>query len=51
VSFLSYRGPSPFLFARARALAPALGADNAAVYDAFGLDAADLERLARDGVI
>jgi CoA:oxalate CoA-transferase len=36
---------------RERALAPALGADNAAVYGALGLGAADLERLARDGVI
>jgi CoA:oxalate CoA-transferase len=36
---------------RARALAPALGADNAAVYGALGLDSADLERLSREGVI
>jgi crotonobetainyl-CoA:carnitine CoA-transferase CaiB-like acyl-CoA transferase len=36
---------------RERALAPTLGADNAAVYGALGLGPADLERLARDGVI
>ena len=36
---------------RERALAPALGADNAAVYGALGVSADDLERLSRDGVI
>jgi CoA:oxalate CoA-transferase len=36
---------------RARALAPGLGADNAAVYGELGLDAAALERLAREGVV
>ena len=36
---------------RERALAPALGADNAAVYGALGVSAGDLERLSRDGVI
>jgi len=36
---------------RERALAPALGADNAAVYGELGLSAADLEQLAREGVV
>jgi len=31
--------------------APGLGADNAAVYGELGLDAAALERLAREGVV
>jgi crotonobetainyl-CoA:carnitine CoA-transferase CaiB-like acyl-CoA transferase len=36
---------------RVRALAPALGADNDAVYGELGLGAAELARLAADGVI
>lgn len=44
---LRFAGAAP----RARALAPALGADNAAVYGELGLGASDLERLARDGVV
>jgi crotonobetainyl-CoA:carnitine CoA-transferase CaiB-like acyl-CoA transferase len=46
---------SPLRFAgaepRARALAPDLGADNAAVYGELGLGPDDLARLAADGVI
>lgn len=44
---LRFAGAAP----RARALAPALGADNAAVYGELGLEPSDLERLAREGVI
>jgi CoA:oxalate CoA-transferase len=36
---------------RERALAPDLGADNAAVYGSLGLGAEDLSRLRKDGVI
>ncbi len=36
---------------RARALAPALGEDNASVYGELGLEAPDLEGLSREGVI
>jgi crotonobetainyl-CoA:carnitine CoA-transferase CaiB-like acyl-CoA transferase len=36
---------------RERALAPTLGADNAAVYATLGLTESDLERLKREGVI
>jgi crotonobetainyl-CoA:carnitine CoA-transferase CaiB-like acyl-CoA transferase len=36
---------------RERALAPALGEDNASVYAEIGLQGADLERLSREGVI
>ena len=48
------RQPAALLGRRApreRALAPALGADNAAVYGELGLDAPALERLARDGIV
>jgi CoA:oxalate CoA-transferase len=44
---LRFSGAAP----RERALAPALGADNAAVYAELGLDAPALERLARDGIV
>jgi crotonobetainyl-CoA:carnitine CoA-transferase CaiB-like acyl-CoA transferase len=44
---LRFAGAEP----RARALAPALGADNASVYGELGLGAAELARLARDGVV
>jgi CoA:oxalate CoA-transferase len=44
---LRFEGAAP----RERALAPELGEDNAAVYAELGLEAADLRRLAADGVI
>jgi CoA:oxalate CoA-transferase len=44
---LRFGGAAP----RALPLAPALGADNAAVYGELGLDAAALERLAREGIV
>jgi crotonobetainyl-CoA:carnitine CoA-transferase CaiB-like acyl-CoA transferase len=44
---LHFGGAEP----RERALAPALGADNEAVFGALGLSAADLQRLAEAGVI
>lgn len=44
---LRFAGAAP----RERALAPALGSDNAAVYGELGLSPADLERLAREGVV
>ena len=37
--------------ARERALAPALGADNAALYAEIGVDAQELARLAESGVV
>ncbi|MGH0037288.1 MAG: CaiB/BaiF CoA transferase family protein [Myxococcota bacterium] len=36
---------------RERALAPSLGEDNADIYGEIGLQAADLERLSREGII
>jgi len=44
---LRFSGAAP----RARALAPALGEHNREVFAEVGLDAADLERLAADGVV
>jgi crotonobetainyl-CoA:carnitine CoA-transferase CaiB-like acyl-CoA transferase len=44
---LRFSGAEP----RRRALAPALGADNAALYAEIGVDAAELARLAESGVV